>query len=150
MCHTHPVHANKWSETKTSKGKILWRKLPIHAALKMGKFTDARWYELIQALLTVYPESVRCGDENGDLPLHIAAGCKNVSSPQLVEYIISRYPDALVRVNKRGMLPLHRAYAGGAPDVVLQVVYNAYPAAAQATDYRNSKFCSAHYRAFVS
>ena len=106
----------------------------------MGKFIDATYYELIKALFTVYPDSARCGDENGDLPLHIAAGCKNVSSPQLVEYIISRYPDALSRTNNRGMLPLHRAYAGGSPNEVLQVIYNRYPLAAQITDHRHSKY----------
>ena len=53
---------------------------------------------------------------------------------------MSCYPDALTRKNKRGMLPLHRAYAGGVPDAVLQIIYNGYPLAAQVQDNKNSKF----------
>jgi len=115
----------------------LWRKLPIHAALKMGKYKDSTYLDLIRILLQTFPECAKFGDENGDLPLHIAAGCRNVSSPHLISLVMSCYPDALTRKNKRGMLPLHRAYAGGVPDAVLQIIYNGYPLAAQVQDNKN-------------
>lgn len=115
----------------------MWRKLPIHAVLKMGKHWQPAHFELVNTMLQIFPESAQCADENGDLPLHIISGCKNVSSPQLAELILSYNPKAIQTANSNGMLPLHRAYAGGAPPAVLHIIYNACPQAAQVVDGRN-------------
>mmetsp|Transcript_238 Transcript_238/g.395 ORF Transcript_238/g.395 Transcript_238/m.395 type:complete len:260 (-) Transcript_238:123-902(-) len=136
-CQQNPGEVRHWSETRNKKGKIMWRKLPIHAVLKMGKHWQPAHYELVHTMLQMFPESSQCADENGDLPLHIIAGCKNVSSPQLAQLVLSYNPKAIQTSNSNGMLPLHRAYAGGAPPAVLQMIYNAFPQAAQVIDGRN-------------
>jgi len=64
---TNPEEAQTWVERKSRRGDVLYRHLPIHVALGLKPPSI-----VVEALLTGYRDGIRCYDDKGLLPFHIA------------------------------------------------------------------------------
>lgn len=103
--------------------------LPIHVACREGASK-----EVIESILNSDQyESAKVADCEGRLPLHLAAGNKNVSVKTIQD---------LVRVNERAtrtpddfkLLPLHWACSKNASPRVIETIIQAYPYAVEVED----------------
>lgn len=78
--------------------KIRWSHIPLHAAIIFGApFT------MIKKLVEVYPDGVRCADDQAMLPLHLAF--KHLSDVHSLCLLMDELPDALFTKDNRGLLP---------------------------------------------
>jgi hypothetical protein len=68
--HRKPAEAKTWiyRETDFPHSQLMWKVLPLHAALAIG----APAYVILE-LLQAYPDAARKWDSNRSLPIHIAA-----------------------------------------------------------------------------
>jgi hypothetical protein len=83
-----------------------WSILPLHLAIIL----DAP-YKIIGCLVEICPASVRCGDDKGMLPLHLAM--LHGTSNQVVDLLYVTYPEAIdVRAGKFNLSPLDCAMVG--------------------------------------
>jgi hypothetical protein len=83
-----------------------WSILPLHLAIIL----DAP-YSIIGCLIEICPASVRCGDDKGMLPLHLAM--LHGTSNQVVDLLYATYPDAIdIRAGKFNLSPLDCAMVG--------------------------------------
>ena len=93
-----------WVVTWDWWGNIASRRLPIHAAVvKKAPLT------LIQKLLEMYPEGIRCKDTEGNLPLHLSF--KHDSPDGVVAFLLKSYPEAVGEKNNSGCQPVDYASA---------------------------------------
>jgi hypothetical protein len=68
-------------------------------------------YHIIGCLVEICPASVRCGDDKGMLPLHLAM--LHGTSNQVVDLLYLTYPEAIdVRAGKFNLSPLDCAMVG--------------------------------------
>lgn len=90
--------ARTWSVTLDKSGKVLARRLPLHAAL-MNKAPR----KIVKTLVDLYPEATECLDCKGNLPLHLAYeyGAEN----PIITYLLQIYPEADEEKNIEGLLP---------------------------------------------
>jgi hypothetical protein len=100
LCQAKPSSAQTWT---TRQGLFEGIKdsnvLPIHEALVAGAP-----YNVIEALLSAYPDSVYCMESSYKrLPLHCA--CRKNAIPDVVELLLSRYADAALTADNLGRLP---------------------------------------------
>jgi ankyrin repeat protein len=72
-------------------GDDLYR-LPIHTACGRGRLAS---FDVIQALVKGYPESVEKTDKIGCLPLHYAIGSQ--ASLSIVSFLIDSYPEGILK-----------------------------------------------------
>ncbi|CAJ1922776.1 unnamed protein product [Cylindrotheca closterium] len=80
--------------------EVMWRFLPIHSAC--ARQPPAA---VIQALVSSYPDGVKCIDDQGMYPLHYA--CGNQASRDVIRQLLMAYPQAAKKRDPRGMLPIH-------------------------------------------
>ena len=81
---------------------------------------------VLQALLAVYPKSVRIDSEGSRLPLHTAVAGRAILP--VIRRILAAYPDAARHRNKEGYLPLHlAAHWGVSSSLVAPLLLMAYP-----------------------
>ena len=59
--------ASMWVTRFEKDGSVRWSQIPLHAAITFGAPMA-----LVQKLIHLYPLSVRCTDDQGMLPLHLA------------------------------------------------------------------------------
>jgi ankyrin repeat protein len=91
--------AETWVVCNDENGDLLWRQLPIHAAICYGAP-----YKTIQELLKIYPASLSCADSEGNLPLHLAI---KFNKPNDILLLIFRsFPDAMHARNGNDDCPL--------------------------------------------
>ncbi|CAJ1950047.1 unnamed protein product [Cylindrotheca closterium] len=78
--------------------KIRWSHIPLHAAVIFGApFT------VIKKLVELYPDGVRCADDQAMLPLHLAF--KHLTNVNSLRLVMNEFPDAIFTKDNRGRLP---------------------------------------------
>jgi hypothetical protein len=80
-------------------GAVRWSQLPLHAALIFGAPL-----KIIETLLTLYPQGVRCTDDRHMLPLHLAI--KHGSEDSVLRLLVERFPEAITTKEAKGRLPI--------------------------------------------
>lgn len=100
ICSSRPGAAQKWTNRQgLFEGMKDSNVLPIHEALVAGAP-----FEVIDALLTAYPDSVFCMESSYKrLPLHCA--CRKNAIVQVVDLLLKRYSDAALTADNLGRLP---------------------------------------------
>ena len=78
---------------------LLWRLLPLHASIVLGAPFD-----LIEKILTAYPNAAKQRDMNGSLPVHLASTRihSHPDGERIVRQLIQGSPDSLCIKNGRG------------------------------------------------
>lgn len=72
--------------------KVMWRQLPLHLAC----FVDAP-LAIVRRLVDLYPESIRCTDDEQMLPIHLALNYG--ARDEIVHFLLTAWPGS---VNVRG------------------------------------------------
>ena len=84
-----------WVTRFDEDGTVKWSQLPLHLALVLGAP-----YGIVLRLVNLYPEAVRCTDDERMLPLHLAF--RHGATDKVVELILSHFPDAVNAKGKGG------------------------------------------------
>lgn len=92
------VQAQKWASYYDTYTQQKVKQLPLHAAI-----AHLAPKAIVQLILELNPEAVRCPDNNGNLPLHLAfmTNMKDVSC-----FLLKTYPEAVTVANGVGSLPV--------------------------------------------
>lgn len=92
--------------------------------------------DIIQYLVTIYPDGVQVFDLRGNLPLHAAV--RGDQSPDTIQFLIDICPHAIEYPDHAGRMALHLAVSRPIPCVrSIEILLAANPAAALAADSRN-------------
>ena len=101
---------------------------PLHCALFGNKIHT----EIVEMLLSEFPEALEAGDAEGRLPLHLLV--QHSDPPmELVERFLTSFPTAASTNTKSGALPLEFAVEMGASVKVVKALLRVYPDSAQQT-----------------
>lgn len=105
----NPDEVFTWIIRKDKEGMTRWCLLPIHAAL----IFKAPMHVIVK-LLSIYPESGLCKDDQGMIPLHLAF--RHGASDAILYEILSSCPDAIDVKDDKGRTPLalHSTYVARA------------------------------------
>lgn len=103
------VESRTWVTALDEMGNVRWCQLPLHAAI-----TFQAPFEVIQKLVEIYPESIRCADDQDMLPLHYAF--RFGSEDKVLAYILEEFPQALKKKALRDRLPLDMAHYSSRPE----------------------------------
>jgi hypothetical protein len=79
--------------------KVLWSQLPLHLAI----VCDAP-FSVIGRLIELYPQAVRCTDDQHMLPIHLAL--RHNASDDVVAYLLMQFPESVNAKGKDGRLPV--------------------------------------------
>ena len=109
IAFNNPEEARIWVSRKEKDGRMRWRLLPIHAAI-VFKAPE----EVIEALLTAYPEGAQAKDDQGMLPLHLAM--RTGSTEGVVNMLLFAYPQSIDVQDRKGRVPLVLAQASSSPN----------------------------------
>ena len=96
------VQASTWvirREKGNPNGKLLWRLLPLHAAIVFQAPSL-----VIEALINAYPGAARARDDQGMMPAHLAF--RNDAPDALLETILKAYPVALAATDRKSRFPV--------------------------------------------
>ena len=106
ICQSQPSVAKSWTNRLGLFEGIKDSKvLPIHEAL----VAEAP-YNVIEALLHAYPDSVYCKESSYQrLPLHCA--CRKNARLDVVDLLCQQYPDAALTADSLGRLPREYYYS---------------------------------------
>lgn len=85
-------------ETKNVK----WSQLPLHLAIVVDAPS-----KVVVSLVELYPQGVRCTDDQHMLPLHLAM--RHGSPDEIVEYLLRQFPEAVNAKGKNDRTPLECA-----------------------------------------
>ena len=80
-------------------GSIRWSQLPLHAAIIFKAPAP-----IITKLIELYPQGVRCTDDQHMLPLHLAIKCG--SDDKILAKLVEDFPEAMTTKDVKGRLPL--------------------------------------------
>lgn len=97
-----PAHQAKTWVTRFAPDdpqKVLWSQLPLHLAI----VCDAP-FAVIGRLIELYPQAVRCTDDQHMLPIHLAL--RHNSSDDVVAYLLMQFPESVNAKGKDGRLPV--------------------------------------------
>ena len=86
------------TDGEQTKRVVKWTRLPLHEAILAGAP-----YRVIEALLDLNPDSIKCSTNDLMLPLHLAFQCGVCDS--VLHLMVDRYPDAIGKKNAKGLLP---------------------------------------------
>lgn len=103
------VETRTWVTALDEMGSVRWCQLPLHAAI-----TFQAPFEVIKKLVDVYPESIRCADDQDMLPLHYAFRFGSVD--KVLAYILEEFPQASKKKALRDRLPLDMAHYSSRPE----------------------------------
>jgi chromosome segregation ATPase len=105
----NPDEVFTWIIRKDKEGMTRWCLLPIHAAL----IFKAPMHVIVK-LISKYPESGLCKDDQGMVPLHLAF--RHGASDSILYEILSSCPDAIDVKDDKGRTPLalHSTYVARA------------------------------------
>ena len=101
-----PVEARTWLINRVGS-RVEWRYLPLHLSLQFNPT-----YQVIEALLRVYPDAVRRQDHDERLPLHVYCHANSLPTldPQdiegIVHLLLKAYPESLHIRDETGLTPL--------------------------------------------
>lgn len=124
-CESHPEEASTWIVAKGFQGNI--RFLPLHKACVLQPTIG-----VIEALISAFPESVHCKDQDGWLPLHCA--CFYGSSQKIISILLEANPNASRCKDNEGRMPLHYAALKCAEENVVSSLLRTNPNAAVRKD----------------
>ncbi|KAL3925962.1 MAG: hypothetical protein SGILL_000063 [Bacillariaceae sp.] len=105
---SNPEEASVWVSRREKDGKLRWRLLPLHAAIVFKASPD-----VIESLLTAYPQAAETKDDQGMLPLHLAF--RNGASEAVVHQLLMSYPYSVDVPDRKGRVPLTLAQAAAEP-----------------------------------
>ena len=89
---------------------------------------------MIKALVTAYPDGIRCGCEDGLLPLHRYLH-RPIVDLDALQLLLTYYPDAQLARSNRGQTPLHVALDHPSPDALaVELLVQSNPAALKVAD----------------
>lgn len=100
---TFPDEVQTWvvrHDRSSGRMNIKWRLLPLHASILFrGPF------DVIEALISVYPESVKSADDKGMLPLHLALRQDEIDK-DIISLLLQKYPEAINTKDNKGRVPI--------------------------------------------
>jgi len=102
------VQVRTWvTRVDSSTGDVLWSQLPLHLAV-----VARAPVHVVKAILELYPQAVRCTDDQRMLPLHLSLRYGN--NDQVVSVLLKQFPEAVnIRGGKgEGKLPVEYAVRG--------------------------------------
>ena len=103
----------EWPEASHQLNSI--DELPIHFLCNNKELDDAAAFGILNLLLEMNPQLARETDDEGHLPIHLAAGSKY---PEFCKILIDAYPESVRVRNGSGETPLHFASYSGRLDTV--------------------------------
>jgi hypothetical protein len=69
-------------------GRVQWSQIPLHAAMIYGAP-----YPVVNKLIELYPEGIRCTDDRGMLPLHLAI--QHSSNANVLRLLLEKFPEGM-------------------------------------------------------
>jgi hypothetical protein len=78
-------------------------------------------------MMRLYPDQRTTRDNNGNLPIHIAASSPSLQSHHILIAFAEMYPETCCQLDSCGHLPLHLALAAGTTGHVVECLWAAYP-----------------------
>jgi hypothetical protein len=130
------IQARTWvTALDSSTGQVRWCQLPLHAAITF----QAPLY-IIQKLLTVYPKSARCADDQGLLPLHYAF--RFGAADEVIWDVLQAFPQAIRKKAARDRLPLDLSPFSTKPErgyIIERFVESAVKSAKEEWDHESSE-----------
>jgi len=75
--------------------KVKWSQLPLHLAIVCGAPPS-----IIGRLVRLYPQALRCTDDQHMLPLHLAL--RHGSDDEIIAFLLMKFPDAVNAKGKNG------------------------------------------------
>lgn len=107
--HRKPSETRTWiyCETDFPHSQMLWKQLPLHAAIALG----APAY-LILALLDAYPDAAKKWDLKKSLPIHLAASRVDVDvdGERILQHLLRVFPESAGLENGKGRTPIELAF----------------------------------------
>ena len=107
--HREQREAKIWiyRETDRPQSQMLWKVLPLHAAIALG----APAY-LILKLLQAYPDAAKKHDLQMSLPIHIAAARIDIDADgeRILHKLLEIFPESASIENGKGKVPIELAY----------------------------------------
>lgn len=103
------IESRTWVTALDEMGNVRWCQLPLHAAI-----TFQAPFDLITKLIEIYPESIRCADDQDMLPLHYAF--RFGSEDNVLAHLLEEFPHAIKKEALRGRLPLDMAHYSSRPE----------------------------------
>lgn len=85
--------------------EIRWSQLPLHLAIVVNAP-----YEVIGTLIELFPQAVRCTDDQHMLPLHLAM--RHGSSDNVVDLLLAAFPEGVNAKGKNDRTPIDCAIRG--------------------------------------
>lgn len=121
--HT-PLRGKRRDNSKTRGVK--WKYLPLHLVCLQQEPP----MNLIRQLLQAFPEGIRRGDHDGNLPIHHTCATSGDAAPDLLKMLVSTYPNGLLKKNGKGRTPADllrrklrdRTYTAGKIQVALALL----------------------------
>eukprot|EP00544_Gedaniella_sp_CCMP2646_P002524 CAMPEP_0202510152 /NCGR_PEP_ID=MMETSP1361-20130828/53146_1 /ASSEMBLY_ACC=CAM_ASM_000849 /TAXON_ID=210615 /ORGANISM="Staurosira complex sp., Strain CCMP2646" /LENGTH=424 /DNA_ID=CAMNT_0049144405 /DNA_START=29 /DNA_END=1303 /DNA_ORIENTATION=+ len=98
--------------TNTTFGWAIWRRLPIHEAVRRQA---PAW--LLVKMLSLYPESAWQTTQFGELPLHLAV--ETGSTPEVLHLLLIAYMEGTSRQDNSGRTPLDLVKENEYPDPII-------------------------------
>ena len=104
-----PAEARIWVYRRDSDGvRVRWRLLPLHAAIIFKGPV-----EVVESLLTVFPDAAKLVDDQKSLPIHLAY--KRGASASTYRALLDSYHDCLNVKDAKGRTPRDLAKNGSGP-----------------------------------
>ena len=101
--------AATWVSRKESNGELLWRLLPIHAAVIFSAPES-----VVEALLNAFPDGAQHKEDQGMLPLHLAFRMGTKES--IVSLLLNAFPDSVNVTDRKGRTALELAESSNGPN----------------------------------
>jgi hypothetical protein len=83
----------------SDRTKVRWSQLPLHLAIVCNAP-----FAVVGRLIEMYPQAVRCTDDQRMLPLHLAL--RHNGSDDVVAYLLMQFPESVNAKGKDGRLPI--------------------------------------------
>jgi hypothetical protein len=80
--------ARMWVTRFEIDGRVQWSQIPLHAAMIYGAP-----YLVVERLIELYPEGIRCTDDQGMLPLHLAI--QHSSNANVLRLLLEKFPEGM-------------------------------------------------------
>jgi len=114
---------------------------PLHLACKAG--SD---YEILEALIDIYPKAIDMVDKDGNTIFHVACTCRRLTYSFASLLLEQCSYETIQQPNEEGALPLHLAVTNRSPWPVLELLIDHYP---KALDIKDKKGNVPMHRAFL-
>lgn len=95
------IQAKTWVTRFNPKdvNKVEWSQLPLHLAIVGGAPSN-----IIGGLVKLYPQALRCTDDQQMLPLHLAL--RHGAEDEVLAYLLMQFPEAVNAKGKNGRTPV--------------------------------------------